>query len=93
MVISSALSTVKKTKLLEVLKNHKGEIAWSILDIKRTDSSFCTYKFSWNTSSNQVSNLKGVPWVSPVQVVLKKGGMTIVKNDKDKLIPQRMIIG
>ncbi|GJU34862.1 reverse transcriptase domain-containing protein [Tanacetum coccineum] len=33
------------------------------------------------------------PWVSPVQVVPKKGGMTIVKNEKDKLIPQWIIIG
>ncbi|GKA78822.1 retrovirus-related pol polyprotein from transposon TNT 1-94 [Tanacetum coccineum] len=31
------------------------------------------------------------PWVSPVQVVLKKGGMTIVKNEKDELIPQRTV--
>ncbi|GKD87870.1 hypothetical protein Tco_1359024 [Tanacetum coccineum] len=34
-VISSALSTVEKVKLLEVLKNHKGTIAWSIADNKR----------------------------------------------------------
>jgi hypothetical protein len=26
-------------------------------------------------------------WVSPVQVVLKKGGMTVVRNDKNELIP------
>ncbi|GJT49297.1 reverse transcriptase domain-containing protein [Tanacetum coccineum] len=32
------------------------------------------------------------PWVSPVQVVPKKGGMTIVKNEKDELIPQRTLI-
>ncbi|GKF12635.1 hypothetical protein Tco_0050561, partial [Tanacetum coccineum] len=31
------------------------------------------------------------PWVSPVQVVLKKGGMTVVKNEKDELIPQRTV--
>ncbi|GJS56867.1 hypothetical protein Tco_0651651 [Tanacetum coccineum] len=31
-------------ELLEVLKNHKGTIAWSIVDIKGIDSSFCTYK-------------------------------------------------
>ena len=30
-------------------------------------------------------------WVSPIQVVPKKGGMTIVKNEKNKLIPQRTI--
>nr|GEW41847.1 putative reverse transcriptase domain-containing protein [Tanacetum cinerariifolium] len=33
------------------------------------------------------------PWVSPVQVVLKKGGMTVVKNDKDELMPQRTVTG
>jgi hypothetical protein len=32
-------------------------------------------------------------WASPVQVVPKKGGMTVVRNDKNELIPQRTIIG
>jgi hypothetical protein len=32
-------------------------------------------------------------WVSPVQVVPKKGGMTVVKNEKNELIPQRTITG
>jgi hypothetical protein len=32
-------------------------------------------------------------WVSPVQVVPKKEGMTIVKNEKNELIPQRTITG
>ena len=32
-------------------------------------------------------------WVSPVQVVPKKGGMTVVRNKKNELIPQRTIIG
>ena len=32
-------------------------------------------------------------WVSPVQVVPKKGGMTVVKNDKNELIPQRTVTG
>ncbi|GJZ73590.1 reverse transcriptase domain-containing protein [Tanacetum coccineum] len=43
-VISSALSAIEKARLLEVLKNHKGAIAWSITDIKGIDSSFCTHK-------------------------------------------------
>ncbi|GJS53295.1 reverse transcriptase domain-containing protein [Tanacetum coccineum] len=55
-VISSALSATKKVRLLEVLRNHKGSIAWSI-------------------------------------VVPKKGGMTVVKNEKNELIPQRTITG
>ncbi|GKF53191.1 hypothetical protein Tco_0160101, partial [Tanacetum coccineum] len=32
-------------------------------------------------------------WVSPVQVVPKKGGMTVVKNEKDELIPQWTVTG
>lgn len=32
-------------------------------------------------------------WVSPVQVVPKKGGMTVVKNNKNELISQRIVTG
>ena len=32
-------------------------------------------------------------WVSPVHCVRKKGGITVVPNDKDQLIPQRIITG
>jgi hypothetical protein len=32
-------------------------------------------------------------WVSPVQVVPKKGGMTLVKNKKGELIPQQTVTG
>ncbi|GJR48438.1 hypothetical protein Tco_1316541 [Tanacetum coccineum] len=43
-VISSALSAIKKARLLKFLKDHKGAIAWSIANIKRIDSSFSTHK-------------------------------------------------
>jgi len=32
-------------------------------------------------------------WVRPIQVVPKKGGMTVVTNEKNELIPQRTVIG
>jgi hypothetical protein len=32
-------------------------------------------------------------WVSPIHVVPKKGSMTIVKNENNELIPQRIITG
>ena len=32
-------------------------------------------------------------WVSPVQCVLKKGGVTVVANEKNELIPTRAITG
>ena len=33
--------------------------------------------------------ISGSVWVSPVQVVPKKGGMTVIHNDKNELIPTR----
>ena len=33
------------------------------------------------------------PWVSPVHVVPKKGGMTVVRNEKNELIPIRTVTG
>jgi hypothetical protein len=32
-------------------------------------------------------------WVSPVQVVPKKGGMTVIENKKNELITQQTVIG
>jgi hypothetical protein len=32
-------------------------------------------------------------WVSSVQVVSKKGGMTVIRNEKNELIPQRTVNG
>jgi hypothetical protein len=32
-------------------------------------------------------------WISPIQVVPKKGGMTVVRNKKNELIPQRTVTG
>ena len=32
-------------------------------------------------------------WVSPVHVVPKKGGMTVVKNNDNELVPTRLVLG
>ncbi|GJR45750.1 reverse transcriptase domain-containing protein [Tanacetum coccineum] len=33
------------------------------------------------------------PWVSPVHCVPKKGGMTVVTNDENKLVPTKLVTG
>nr|GEX51713.1 hypothetical protein [Tanacetum cinerariifolium] len=33
------------------------------------------------------------PWVSPVHCVSKKGGMTVVTNDENELVPTRLVTG
>ncbi|GKD78388.1 hypothetical protein Tco_1341009 [Tanacetum coccineum] len=77
-VILSTLSTVKKSRLLECPTSktskpqHQGGSKKEV--IKLLDAGL-------------IYPISDSPWVSPVQVVLKKGGMTVVKNEKGKLIP------
>nr|GFB92918.1 reverse transcriptase domain-containing protein [Tanacetum cinerariifolium] len=33
------------------------------------------------------------PWVSSIHCVPKKGGMTVIKNDKNELVPTRLVTG
>ncbi|KAK1611876.1 hypothetical protein QYE76_035549 [Lolium multiflorum] len=43
--------------------------------------------------SSKLSDIEEERWVSPVHCVPKKGGMTVVPNDNDELIPQRVVVG
>ncbi|KAK1696352.1 hypothetical protein QYE76_013049 [Lolium multiflorum] len=43
--------------------------------------------------SSKLSEFEEERWVSPVHCVPKKGGMTVVPNDNDELIPQRVVVG
>ncbi|GJU03304.1 reverse transcriptase domain-containing protein, partial [Tanacetum coccineum] len=74
-IISKELKDEEKVALLKVLKSHKRAIAWKIFDIKGIDPSF---------------NIKEGPWVSPVHCVPKKGGVTVVENEDNELIPTRI---
>nr|GEV97911.1 DNA-directed DNA polymerase [Tanacetum cinerariifolium] len=37
--------------------------------------------------------ISDTPWVSPVYCVPKKGGMTVIKNNENKLVPTRLVTG
>ncbi|GJY87254.1 hypothetical protein Tco_0501882 [Tanacetum coccineum] len=91
-VISFTLSSVEKTRLLEVLPNNKGEIAWSIADIKGIDSFSCTHKILMEDEFKPSVQPQRRVNLNIKEVVLKKGGMTIVKNEKDELISQWTVI-
>ena len=43
-IISSLLSQDEKARLLQVLSEHKGAIAWKVSDIKGISPSFCSHK-------------------------------------------------
>ncbi|GKB39337.1 reverse transcriptase domain-containing protein [Tanacetum coccineum] len=50
---------------------------------------FCKY---WREEKGQLLR-KYSSWVSPIHVVPKKGGMTVVLNDNNELIPSRIVTG
>ncbi|GKA16939.1 hypothetical protein Tco_0696776 [Tanacetum coccineum] len=86
LVISSALSTTEKARILEVLKNHKRAIAWSIADIKGINSSFYSHKILMEDVFKPSVQPQRRVNLNIKEVVPKKGGMTIVKNGNDELI-------
>ncbi|GJX61387.1 putative nucleotidyltransferase, ribonuclease H, partial [Tanacetum coccineum] len=121
LIISSKLSIKEKKSFLQVLKKHKGEIAWKMSDIIGISPSFYTHKILMEEDfklviqtqrrlnpkvqdvvKNEIIKLidfgliypiSDSPWVSPIHVVPKKGGMTIVLNDNNELIPSRIVTG
>ena len=117
-IISSSLNDKQKGKLLDVLKEHKGALGWTIADIKGINPVDCMHYIHLDENAKSTremqrrlnSNMKEVvrtevlklldagiiypisdsSWVSPVQVVPKKSGVTVVTNADNELIPTRV---
>jgi len=120
-IINASLDGTQITKLLSVLRKHRGAIGYSIYGIKGISPSFCMHRILFDdehcpsrqpqrrlkTNMQEVVKKEVVKllnaeiiypisdsdWVSPVQVVPKKGGMTIVKNERNELISTRTVTG
>nr|GFA75044.1 hypothetical protein [Tanacetum cinerariifolium] len=78
-IIAKDLSSNKKTALINVLQTRKKAIAWKLTDIKGIDP--------------ELIQKSTTPWVSPIHYVPKKGGMTVIKNDENELVPTRLVTG
>ncbi|GJT49191.1 reverse transcriptase domain-containing protein [Tanacetum coccineum] len=92
-IISKELKDEEKAALLKVLKSHKRAITWKISDIKGIDPSFCTHKILMEDDFKPAVQHQRSLWVSPVHCVPKKGGMTVVENEDNELIPTRLVTG
>ncbi|GJQ99418.1 reverse transcriptase domain-containing protein [Tanacetum coccineum] len=86
-IIAKDLKDEEKAALLKVLKSHKRAIAWKLSDIKGVSPEFCTHKILMEEDYDHL------PWVSPVHCVPKKGGMTVITNEENELIPTRLVTG
>nr|GEZ87839.1 reverse transcriptase domain-containing protein [Tanacetum cinerariifolium] len=80
-IIAKDLSSDEKTNLLNVLKTQKKAIAWKLTDIKGIDPEFCSHKILLK----EKHSLK-------VQSQ-RRGGMAVIKNDENELIPTRLVTG
>ncbi|GKD17707.1 reverse transcriptase domain-containing protein [Tanacetum coccineum] len=89
-IISKELKDEEKAALLKVLKSHKWAITWKISDIKGIDPSFCTHNILMEDDFKPAIQHQRSPWVSPVHCVPKKGGMSVVENEDNELIPTRL---
>ncbi|GJU35596.1 hypothetical protein Tco_1183950 [Tanacetum coccineum] len=88
-VITSALSALEKTKLL------KDEFKPTVQPQRRVNPNIkeVVKKEVINLlDAGLIYPISDIPWVSPVQVVPKKGGINVAKNEKNELIPQRTVI-
>ncbi|GJS34516.1 reverse transcriptase domain-containing protein, partial [Tanacetum coccineum] len=92
-IIAKGLKIEENDLSLKVLKSHKRAIAWKITDIKGIDPCFCTHKILMEDDYNLRFKVKNGPWVSPVHCVPKKGGITVVANEENELIPTRLVTG
>jgi hypothetical protein len=120
-IISSSLSCKEEKKLIDILKNNKDAIGWTLSDLKGISPSYCMHKIMMEDNFKPVAQpqrrlnptmkevvrkevvklleagmiypISDSAWVSPVQVVPKKGGMTVIKNEKNELIPTRTVTG
>ncbi|GJS14099.1 reverse transcriptase domain-containing protein [Tanacetum coccineum] len=75
---------------LPVLKSHKRAIAWKLSDIKGVSPEFCTHKILMEEDYEPSVQTLGEP---VVHCVPKKGGMTVITNEENELIPTRLVTG
>ncbi|CAN6562562.1 unnamed protein product [Malus baccata var. baccata] len=89
-IVSSSLTALEEEKLIRVLKEHKTAIGWTLADIKGISPTTCMHRIFLEEGAKPISDSR---WVSPVQVVPKKSGVTVVKNAEDELVPTRIQTG
>ncbi|XP_004289461.1 PREDICTED: uncharacterized protein LOC101311229 [Fragaria vesca subsp. vesca] len=89
-IIASNLSRLEEEKLLRVLKDHKAAIGWSIADIRGISPTKCMHRILLKDESkpSREEQRRLNPHMKEV-----KSGITVVKNDSNELVPQRVITG
>ncbi|GKC10056.1 hypothetical protein Tco_1001666 [Tanacetum coccineum] len=96
-IISSQLSEENKNKLISILKRHKQAFAWKTTDIPGICPS-SKHKIQLLEDKKPVVRKQrrlnpNIQEVSLIHRVPKKGGITVVTNEKDELVLTRTVTG
>nr|GEY42580.1 hypothetical protein [Tanacetum cinerariifolium] len=92
-IIAKDLSMEEKTSLITVLKSHKRAIAWKLSDIKGIDPEFCTQKILMEEDFKPAVQHQRKVNPKIHDVIKQEGGFTVVENEKNELIPTRLVTG
>nr|XP_016483019.1 PREDICTED: uncharacterized protein LOC107803766 [Nicotiana tabacum] len=79
--LGEALAAILVEHLLDTLREHRHAIKWTIADIGGIPDGICEHKYNWSKRANLAWSIK------------KKGGMTVIQNAKNELIPTRTVTG
>nr|GEZ79392.1 reverse transcriptase domain-containing protein [Tanacetum cinerariifolium] len=92
-IIAKNLNDDEKARLLKVLKSHKRAITWKLSDIKVIDPQFCTHKILMEDDFKPAVQHQRRVNLKIHEVIKKEGGITVVENDENELIPTRLVTG
>ncbi|GJR87073.1 reverse transcriptase domain-containing protein [Tanacetum coccineum] len=88
-IIAKDLKDEEKAALLKVLKSHKRGNRLELSDIKGVSPEFCTHKILMEEDYETIC----AKVREGVHCVPKKGGMTVITNEENVLIPTRLVTG
>ncbi|XP_042409894.1 uncharacterized protein LOC121999260 [Zingiber officinale] len=117
-IIAQNLEPEQENRLLEILRQHRKAIGWTLSDIPGISPSICMHRIYLEEDvkpvrqpqrrlnplvldvvKKEVSRLlqasiiypiSDSKWVSPIHVVPKKSGVTVVANEENELVPIRV---
>ena len=97
MIISASLTELEEEKLLRVLRDHKNALGWLLTDLNGIRPSMFMHRIllevlKW-LDTGVIYPISDSEWVSPVQVVPKKGETTVIRTENNILLPSRTVTG
>ncbi|GJR67159.1 reverse transcriptase domain-containing protein [Tanacetum coccineum] len=91
-IISSKLSAQKKSKLIQLLDDKKPDVQKQRM-LNQNMQQVVKKEIVKLLDIGIIYPIADSPWVCPIHCVPKKGGITVVINKNDKLVPTRTLTG